>query len=163
MLESRYKCEYVLLGFRYPRVTTNTSETERKVSQNSNHLTDKIHLEWLHQEGLVLGWLAAMVASAQAASWYCHKESKILGNHLANLFQIVDWELRLKTVNWFAQHRMSVVDPGLEATVCLLDQTMAPFPTLQPSCQKTRQHSIHYQFRTTYSYSGYVAQWAIIL
>lgn len=95
-----------------------------------------------------------MVALAQAASWYCHKESKILGNHLANLFQIVDWELRLKTVNWFAQHHMSVVDPGLEATVCLLDQTMAPFPTMQPSCQKTRQHCIHYQFRTTYSYSG---------
>lgn len=123
----------------------------------------QIRLEWLHQEGLILGWLADMVASAWAASWYCHKESKILGNHLAKLFQIADWELRLKTVNWFAQHHMSVVDPGLEATACLLDQTMAPFPTMQPSCQKTRQHSIHYQFRTTYSCSGCVAQWAIVL
>lgn len=126
------------------------------------HLT-QIRSEWLHQEGLILGQLPDMVASAQAACWYCHKESKIPGNHLAKLFQIVDWELRLKTVNWLAQYHMSVVDPGLEATVCLLDQTMAHFPSMQPSCQKTRQHSIHYQFRTTYWYSGYVAQWAIIL
>lgn len=70
------------------------------------------------------------MASAQAAAWYCHKGSKILGNHLAKLFQIVDWELRLKTVNWFAQNHMSVMDPDPEATACLLDQTMAHSTTM---------------------------------
>lgn len=78
--------------------------------------------------------------------WYNHKKSRILGNHLAKLFQIIDSQLRLRKVNGLAQDHSSVVGPSLEALIYLLNQTNALSPAMK--CQKTRLHNVQYQYRT---------------
>lgn len=92
-------------------------------------------------------WTATgTVVWVQSALWYNHKKSRILGNHLAKLFQIIVSQLRLGKVNGLTQDHSSVVGPRLEALIYLLNQTNAFSPAMK--CQKTRLHNVQYQYRT---------------